>query len=67
MNEGTPTVQRPRVYRLSGDDPRPSVALAVLGTMISEAETDVFPDWGRIDGLKDARDRVAAAEKEAAR
>jgi hypothetical protein len=73
-----PEPQPPRVYRLAGDapeEPRGSVALAVLGEMLStlEALTNVesmlFSDPARealhkaqIETLRAARDRIAAAE-----
>ena len=72
-----PTPQRPRVYELSGSVPPPrvaaSVALAVLGEMLTEAEGawDKAHDlrttelaMQRIGILQDARDRIAKAEAE---
>ena len=67
---------RPRRYVLSGDKPEPSsIALAVLGTMLSEAEDDLrvvensktgptTTAMARVvvDALRRARNRVAEAE-----
>ena len=66
-----PEPQPPRVYRLAGDapveEPHGSVALAVLGEMLMEAER--ASDWhnpaasrARITTLREARDRVAEAK-----
>jgi hypothetical protein len=66
----------PRRYVLAGgEEPRPSVALAVLGTMLTEAESDlrvvensktgattVAMARAVVDALRRARNRVAAAE-----
>lgn len=69
-----PTPQPPRRYVLSGDAPArepASVALAVLGEMLTDAERDygqLYPppySWevdARLRALREARDRVAAAE-----
>jgi hypothetical protein len=66
--------QRPRVYELSGQPPEPklSIALAVLGTMIDEAEKRYAraivgtATWEHritvVDTLRQARDAVATAE-----
>jgi hypothetical protein len=72
-----PTPTRPTVYRLSGDVPparvAASVALAVLGEMLTEAEAwqaktervDSLIEAGeRIRALHEARDRIAKAEAE---
>lgn len=67
-----PTPQPPRVYRLSGSKPElhGSIALAVIGQMIEEAET-LQPAAGLaalrnlrrdVALLREARDRIAAAE-----
>lgn len=65
-----PEPVRPRTYRLSGDRPEPrrepaSVALAVLGTMIDEAD-EAFMQTGdalvRGSILREVRDRVRSAE-----
>lgn len=75
-----PEPQKPRAYVLSGSkrtfaDPQPSVALAVIGEMLNDAEhiletsvrgSDVALAFGqRIVALREARERVAAAEAEA--
>ena len=71
-----PELSRPRRYVLSGgDEPRPSIALAVLGDMLNEAELDLHAmensktgpttvAMARVvaDALRRARNRVAAAE-----
>ena len=65
-----PLPQRPRTYRLSGNapEPRPSVALAVIGAMLEEEDTALakYPESlghaNRRVILQEARDRVAAAE-----
>jgi len=57
-----PTPTRPRKYELSGDGPR-SVALAVLGTMLMEAEAAGHSMTGvRVLTLREARRRVGEAE-----
>jgi hypothetical protein len=64
-----PEPQPPRVYRLAGDapeEPRGSVALAVLGTLITEEESRprYYGRWhaGYLFALREARDAVAAVE-----
>ena len=73
-----PAPTRPRTYVLSAEkppeEPRPSVALAVLGTMLEEAIRDHDDDERRHSEhkrdylcyrwtiLREARDRIAAAE-----
>jgi hypothetical protein len=68
-----PTPAPPRRIVTAGDPlPRGSVALAVLGEMLNDAETrDAAPSpngysamfWrGRSEALREARDRVAEAE-----
>lgn len=65
-----PEPTAPRVYRLSGDkppEPRESVALAVIGSMLSEAESIVsarppFYQAVAAEVLREARDRIADAE-----
>ena len=56
----------PRRYVLSGDKPEPrgSVALAVLGEMLTEAEDyeNGIPDQSRVNAIQEARQRVAEAE-----
>ena len=72
-----PEPTRPRVYVLAGDaptvpEPKPSVALAVLGALLNEAEWDLERCMTasertvvgtRISVLSEARDRVAEAER----
>ena len=66
-----PTPTRPRTYVLSGDTPEPrgSVALAVIGEMLTEAEaiaTSVPQSLAfhvEVETLRRARDRIAAAEQ----
>lgn len=69
-------ITKPRAYRLSGgSEPSPSVALAVLGTMLTEAESDLRTVKNSktgpttvamarvvVDALRRARNRVADAE-----
>ena len=68
-------ITKPRRYVLAGDEPSPSVALAVLGTMLTEAESDlrvvenshtgattVAMARAVADALRRARNRVAEAE-----
>lgn len=67
-----PTPQSPRRYVLSGGQPSEpaSVALAVLGELLDEAERLETPETqgqrdiarARVVALRTARDRVAAAE-----
>lgn len=71
----TPT--RPRRYVLAGsEEPEPSVALAILGTMLEEAEYDldaaekfkagpttIAMARAVADALRRARNRVAGAER----
>ena len=73
-----PSPSRPRAYVLSGDapsEPKPSVALAVLGDLLDRAERHVHDaeclPYGSLHDLtmaviveayRKARDRVAAAE-----
>lgn len=66
----TPVTQ-PRRYVLSGTPRKPSVALAVIGTMLTEAEEEAKEEGGMnrlllkegvIPTLLEARDRVAEAE-----
>jgi len=72
-----PTPTRPRTYVLSGSVPparvAASVALATLGTLLSEAESllaDAYNDYPsdrqrlRVYVLREARDAVARAEAE---
>jgi hypothetical protein len=71
---------QPRAYRLSGDrpvepEPQPSIALAVLGEMLTEAERMAEDldrgrsyhslDWAdaQVAALREARDRIAKAER----
>lgn len=69
-----PEPTRPRAYVLSGSsrnsigEPRPSIALAVLGDLLTEAEqlAIALPDSivvrAEVDTLRNARNRVADAE-----
>jgi hypothetical protein len=64
-----PMPTKPRVYVLSGSVPparvAASVALAVLGEMLSEEERGGGPGTAfRYSALLEARDRVARAEAE---
>jgi len=75
-----PTPTRPRTYLLSGSVPparvAASVALAVIGEMLTKAENDVenfqrlrLPfsreyAYERVVVLREARDRITAAEAE---
>ena len=60
-----PEPQRPRIYELAGErqEPRGSVALAVLGELIQQAEDR---EWvysaDALTVLHEARIRIAAAE-----
>ena len=66
----TPVPQRPRTYRLSGNapEPRPSIALAVIGQMLEEEEAAIakyprdYDHWKRLIVLTEVRDAVAKAE-----
>ena len=68
-----PVVTRPRAYTLSGsihNEPKPSIALAVIGTMIDEIESLDERNFNRIHTwqllvLRTARQRIAKAEAEA--
>lgn len=66
-----PTPQRPRTYLLSGSVPparvTASIALAVIGEMLSEVETaDIVTPAGDVATatLHEARRRIAEAEAE---
>lgn len=75
-NDDPTTYSQPRSYVLSGgEQPRPSVALAVLGTMLTEAEADLRMVMNSkagpttvamanvtVDALRRARNKVADAE-----
>ena len=71
-----PVVSRPRKYDLSGSEPpKPSIALAVIGTMIDEYEVAMARSpWAPTTQarwnmallvLRSARQRIAKAEAEA--
>jgi len=65
-----PVPTRPRRYELSGDgpsEPRPSVALAVIGTMLDELDPKDDSDYGVIKALVllEVRDRITKAERDA--
>lgn len=73
-------ITRPRRYVLAGGQPTPSIALAVLGAMLEEAENDLHylqevkegPTTiaiarGVVDALRRARNRVGDAEIDAER
>lgn len=61
-----PKVTAPRVYELSGTR-RPTVALAILGEMLNDAEyaaeAGAWPLSNTVQILREARDRVAEAER----
>ena len=59
-----PVITRPRKYELSGSEPKPSIALAVIGDMLDEAEREVRSD-AETYLLRLARQRIAQAEAEA--
>lgn len=67
MNDDIPIPIRPRTYSLSGAKPKASVALAVVGEMLDDAES-----WERLyrgpdraprtEILREVRERIADAE-----